>query len=256
MPTSIKNKVFAFDLDGTIYTGNRLVEGAYEIVNYLRQRGAKVVFFTNSSTRSVQQVYDKLKRMGLNPTLEDIHTSARAAAIYTSKKYISQVHCIGTDGLKSELQSFGVRVTDAEYTAEAIVIGLDPDFSYAKLSEIMPYRETRCLLIACNRDKSYPIENNIYLPGCGPIVAAVEEALGRNIDFITGKPNTFMLDILSHQLDCNNTDITVIGDSYESDIQMAMRYGVKSFLLSTTRDAKITDSTIQISNIIEIRDYL
>ena len=51
MPTSIKNKVFAFDLDGTIYTGNRLVEGAYEIVNYLRQRGAKVVFFIRFCTR-------------------------------------------------------------------------------------------------------------------------------------------------------------------------------------------------------------
>lgn len=251
MSTPLKNQVFAFDLDGTIYTGNTLITGADEVVHFLRLQGAKVVFFTNSSTRTVQQVYEKLTHMRLDPVLEDIHTSARAAAIYASRNSISKVFCIGTDGLKAELQSFGVNVVDVAEAAEALVIGLDPEFSYTKLAAVMSCRDTGCKIVACNRDRSYPIENNVQLPGCGPIIAAVEDALGRKVDFIAGKPNTYMLDLLSQQLGCRNTDITVIGDSYDSDIQMAIRYGARSILISKNQSTEVYD-TIQVANIREI----
>lgn len=255
MSAQLQNRIFAFDLDGTIYTGNTLIDGADEVVHYLRRQGAKVVFFTNSSTRTVQQVYDKLTHMGLDPVFEDIHTSARAAAIYASRSSISKVFCIGTGGLKAELQSFGVHVVDVAEAAEALVIGLDPEFSYAKLAAVMSCRDTGCKIIACNRDRSYPIENNVQLPGCGPIVAAVEDALGRKVDFIAGKPNTYMLDLLSQQLGCRNTDITVIGDSYDSDIQMAISYGATSFLISNRQVADIRDTT-QVVDIKEIIHYI
>jgi 4-nitrophenyl phosphatase len=254
MSAQLQNRIFAFDLDGTIYTGNTLIDGADEVVHYLRRQGAKVVFFTNSSTRTVQQVYEKLTRMSLAPVLEDIHTSAQAAAIYTFRSSISKVFCIGTDGLKAELQSLGVKVLDVAETAEALVIGLDPEFTYAKLAAAMPCY-TDCKIIACNRDRSYPVENNVKLPGCGPIVAAVEDALGRKVDFMAGKPNTYMLDLLSQQLGCSNTDITVIGDSYDSDIQMAISYGATSFLISDRQVADIRDTT-QVADIREIIHYI
>lgn len=253
--SQLDNKVFAFDLDGTIYTGNTLIEGADEVVQLLRKRGAKIIFFTNSSTRTVRQIHDKLTRMGLKPVLNEIYTSARAAAIYAFRSSFSKVLCIGTEGLKAELQSFGVSVIDDAEVADALVIGLDPEFSYAKLAAIMPCCNTGCKIIACNRDRSYPIENNLHLPGCGPIVAAVEEALGRRIDFMVGKPNTYMLDLLSQQLGCRKTDITVIGDSYDSDIQMAIQYGIGSFLISANYGDHV-DGTTQVFDIRGILDFI
>lgn len=251
MPALLNNHVFAFDLDGTVYTGDTLIKGADEVVYYLRRHGVKVVFFTNSSTRTVRQVYDKLTRLGLEPELEDVHTSAHAAAIYASSESITNAYCVGTDGLRSELQSFDIKVLDTAETAEALVIGLDPEFNYKKLAAVMPCRDNGCKIIACNRDRNYPVENNILMPGCGPIVAAIEDAIDRKVDFFPGKPNTYMLDLLIQELGCSKSEITVVGDSRESDIQMAMNYGVKSFLISSAVHTDIHD-TMQVADIKEI----
>lgn len=255
MAMCMKNQIFAFDLDGTIYKGDTLINGADDVVYSLRKLGAKVVFFTNASTRTVLQVHTKLSRMGLAPELKDIYTSARAAAFYASENNIKQAFCIGTDGLKEELYSNNIEILERAESAEAIIIGLDPDFSYAKLTEIMSCRNTACKLIACNRDKSYPIENNIYLPGCGPIVSSIEDALDRKVDYMVGKPNTYMLDLLSKQLGCHNSDITVIGDSYESDIQMANNYGSKSFFISS-QDHLPTLGVTQVTTIREVLSFI
>ena len=256
MPKLMNNRVFAFDLDGTIYRGDTLIGGADEVVNRLRKMGIKVVFFTNSSTKTSQQVHSKLTRMGLAPRIEDIHTSARAAAVYSLENSISKVYCLGTEGLKAEFKSLDISVLDtAVEVVDALIIGLDPEFNYSKLAAIMPFNNNINKIIACNRDKCYPIENNVQLPGCGPIVAAVENALGREVDFISGKPNSYMLELLSRQLECTRTEITVVGDSFESDIQMAINYGAQSFYISPRECRKIGDTT-HIHDIREILRYI
>ena len=255
MPKLINNRVFAFDLDGTIYRGDTLIDGADEVVNCLRNMGIKVVFFTNSSTKTCQQVYNKLTRMGLAPQIEDIHTSARAAAVYSLQNSISRVYCIGSEGLKAEFQLLKISVVDSVEVADALIIGLDPEFNYSKLSAIMPCQNKIDIIVACNRDKSYPIENNVYLPGCGPIVAAVENALGRKVDFISGKPNSYMLELLSQELKCSRKEITVVGDSFESDIQMAINYGAQSFYISPGECMEI-GGTMHIHDIKEILRYV
>jgi arabinose operon protein AraL len=39
---------YIFDLDGTIYTGERALPGAVELVAKLRQRGKKILFVSNN----------------------------------------------------------------------------------------------------------------------------------------------------------------------------------------------------------------
>ena len=38
---------FIFDLDGTVYLGERLIPGAERIIRLLREEGKKVVFLSN-----------------------------------------------------------------------------------------------------------------------------------------------------------------------------------------------------------------
>ena len=40
-------KGFIFDLDGTVYLGERLIPGAERVVRLLREGGKKVVFLSN-----------------------------------------------------------------------------------------------------------------------------------------------------------------------------------------------------------------
>ncbi|MDD2897394.1 MAG: HAD-IIA family hydrolase [Desulfuromonadaceae bacterium] len=255
MPVYPPINVFAFDLDGTIYKGNTIIDGAAEVINYINNLGIQIVYFTNSSTRTREQIVDKLGGMGLVTSLNKVYTSAYATAVYANEKSYSKVWCIGTAGLNSEIETFGIQIAEDISLAEALIIGLDPEFDYNKLAEIMPFRSSDCPIIACNRDRSYPVENGRFLPGCGPIVAAVEDALGRKVDCVTGKPSTYMLGLLTSDWNYINSDIIVVGDSYDSDIQMANSYGCRSFLISSSMN-HCTDGTTIVQNIGDIIQYL
>lgn len=247
-------RAVAFDLDGTIYLGNTVVDGAVELVRDLRSAGRDVFFFTNSSTRSRVQVLEKLAKMGLEPRLDHIYTSAYAAAVYLATQAVSSVFCLGTAGLKEELAGNGIEVTSDPFKAEALLVGLDPDFSYGKLAEVMAFAATARPIVACNRDRSYPIENGRLLPGCGPGVAAVEAILGRTVDFVAGKPTTYMMQLLEADWGVTNSEIVVIGDSLESDISMAKEYGCKSFLISRGSPGRFEGMTI-VPDISSIKHY-
>ncbi|MBR5987877.1 MAG: HAD family hydrolase, partial [Clostridia bacterium] len=40
-------KLFLMDMDGTVYIGDKKIEGAFEALEELRRRGRKVLFLTN-----------------------------------------------------------------------------------------------------------------------------------------------------------------------------------------------------------------
>ena len=114
-----------------------------------------------------------------------------------------------------------------------VVIGLDPGFNYQKLAEALDVlQKNNCQIIACNRDRNYPAQGDKILPGCGPIVAAVENACGREADYVVGKPSTFMIKSIARETNLKPREILIIGDSYETDIHMAKRFGSPSVLIS------------------------
>ena len=56
---------FAFDLDGTIWAGPRLLPGAAEIVAAMRAAGLAVVFASNSSRQGSAALARELTRLGV-----------------------------------------------------------------------------------------------------------------------------------------------------------------------------------------------
>lgn len=44
-------KLFALDMDGTVYLGNGLIDGALDFIKELRARKKDFIFITNNSSR-------------------------------------------------------------------------------------------------------------------------------------------------------------------------------------------------------------
>jgi HAD superfamily hydrolase (TIGR01450 family) len=119
-----------------------------------------------------------------------------------------------------------------ENDPQAVVVGLDPEFTYNKLAQALWHLQSGCQLVACNQDKNYPIENGRLMPGCGSIVAAILGSYDKQVDFAVGKPNTYMMELLSGDHGLTNQDILVVGDSLATDIEMANRFGCQSILVT------------------------
>jgi len=224
-------KAIIFDLDGTIYYGSSLAYFALETIEALKKHGYEIIFFTNNSTKIRKEIFQKLSNLSIETTLNRVYTSAYATAIYLSKNNFKNVFLIGTEGFKEELNLYNINVVD-EYHAEAVVIGLDTTFNYGTISKALIAVNNGAKIIASNKDANYPIENGILKPGSNAILASLLGACSnKKVDFIVGKPNTYLLEIICKDFNLNKDNIYVIGDSLESDIAMANNYGCKSILI-------------------------
>lgn len=221
-------KGIVFDLDGTLYLGEKAIDGAIETVNALTKRGCQVFYLTNNSGKTRQQIVQKLNKIGFMADAGNTYCGSYAISAYLVGNKITPVYVIGTDGLKDEL-SYDIVVKD-NADVSAVVIGIDPFFSYGKIAMALEAIDNGAKLIVANTDASYPVENNCRLPGCGAMVAAIVAATGHTPDFHVGKPNTYLLELLCREHGLLPEEICVVGDAPESDIQMAVNFGCQSIL--------------------------
>jgi HAD superfamily hydrolase (TIGR01450 family) len=233
-------KAIAFDLDGTIYFGEKLADDVHQLLAILQSKKIQVYYFTNNSSKTKKQIYDKLIRLGLELGFRDVYNSSYTSTVYAKSRNFKKIFCCGTQDLKDQFMSEGLEIAESNEIVDAIFIGLDTSFNYQKMAEILAViKKSNCQLIACNIDKNYPIENNLIMPGCGSIVAAIENCSERKVDFIVGKPNSYMLELLMKDHNITKDQIMVVGDSYMSDIAMAKSLGCKSILISQN-DSDVT----------------
>ena len=93
-------------------------------------------------------------------------------------------------------------------------------------------------LISTNSDTWCPTDNGPR-PGCGAIVALLESASGKKA-YHVGKPNPFMMRAARKRIDLATDEVTMIGDTMETDIRGATDLGFRSILVltgSSTRES-------------------
>jgi len=248
----------AFDLDGTIYLGNKLINGASEVINYLTKKGYIIFYFTNNSSKNKLQLAEKLEKFGLSVTPDKVYCSLDATPIFLNIKNYKTVFCCGSQELTNALREnsfFVFHENNPEISYDAVVIGMNIKFSYEIIANasLVLQNNPQCKIIACNLDASYPVENGYRMPGCGPIVKAIEVASGRKVDYIVGKPDTFMINLIIQEHRLSKDAICIVGDSEESDIAMAEKANIKSFLLGGNT---IKKNAASINSLLDLKDYL
>ena len=245
-----QTKAVLFDLDGTVYYGSKVIDGANEAIEHCRALGKQVFFATNNSTKTRAQIYERLKNMGVSCTVDEVLTSGYVAALYAKREGLQNIYLCGSQDLASELEGLGIACVGAT-EAENLLIGFDPDFTYAKLTEAVRVALEAKKILACNKEKTYLGEGAQIFCGCGGMVAPIEWCSGRSSDYVIGKPNTLMLDIVCEQLNLSSSEILMVGDTYESDILMANKMGCPSVLIGTKTYAD-TVTVERIGNLVHL----
>ena len=86
------------DLDGTIYLGGELIEGASEFLDRLAERGVKRFFLSNNSSRSVPQYLKKLDLLGIPAKEEEVLLSTHDLLRWLEAEGIDDTFLVGTRG--------------------------------------------------------------------------------------------------------------------------------------------------------------
>ncbi len=247
-----------FDLDGTIYNGNQLIDGALETIGFFKKLNKKICFLTNNSGSTRIQIFEKLKGFSIDLIDTDVYNCSYAAGKYLTEKAYNNIHVIGSDNLIEEVSNININIINSvseKINIDAILIGLDKAFDYTKLANAYEILQTNpyCKIIICNMDYDFPIENGLKKPGCGAIAASILSISNKKIDFMIGKPNTYILDLIQKEKNISIENMLIIGDSIESDIQMAKNANTHSILISNSQKTN-SPKTITTKSIKKIQE--
>ncbi|WP_462420060.1 TIGR01457 family HAD-type hydrolase [Salinicoccus sp. Marseille-QA3877] len=223
-------KGYLIDLDGTLYRGTELIETARDFVGKLTAKNIPYVFLTNNATKSQEEAVQKVLDMGVETTARNMYTSSMATAAYVREHHQGKkAYVIGTPSLKGILLDAGIEMTEGE--ADLVIMGLDLEVNYEKLSHAALLIGGGATFIATNPDKRFPTEKGI-VPGNGAIQQVLVETTGVKPVTI-GKPSGFILDGALKQLGLAKDEVALIGDNYDTDILTGINGGVDTIHVNT-----------------------
>ena len=232
-------ELFLFDMDGTIYLEDKLIEGSLELLELIKSQNKKYVFLTNNSSKNVNTYLKKLKRMGIEVNKENIFTSSKATAIYLLENYKSpKVYCVGTNDFIKELEEYGVIVKkEKDYNVNCVVVGFDTELNYEKIKIACELISSGKDFIATNIDLVCPIKDSKFIPDCGAICNLIKAAVNIEPKYM-GKPNKKIIDIISNALNIEKDKIVIVGDRLYTDIEIGINSGVDTICVLTGETTK------------------
>ncbi|THH17987.1 hypothetical protein EW146_g2910 [Bondarzewia mesenterica] len=265
-----KYDTWMFDCDGVLWSGDRLIDGAVEVLDILRRESAykslsPLLWTVDVLLCHTKELICKISRknykkkfddLGIEASVDEVFGSAYAAAVYISSVMKlpkdKKVYIIGMSGLEEELTNEGVAFVGGTDPADnvlkppshgippdpsigAVLVGLDTSINYYKLSKAFRYLHSNpsCAFLATNEDSTFPSDKGL-LPGAGAVLSPLTTALGpsRPVTSI-GKPSGLMLDCIKAKHNFDPARTIMVGDRLNTDIQFGKNGGLATLLVLT-----------------------
>ncbi len=227
-----KIRHLVLDMDGTIYSGCTLFDCTAPFLGLLKDLGIGYTFITNNSSSGIEDYVDKLKRMGIPATRNEIYTSTDAVIEYLGAHLpsVRRLWLLGTPSMARHLESAGYVIHDEE--PEAVVVGFDTGLTYDRLCRAAWWISQGIPFIASHPDRVCPTDQPTVLVDCGAISDCLTTATGIS-PIVLGKPSPRMLDGVCRRYELSPVQLGVVGDRLYTDIDMAQRAGAASVLVLT-----------------------
>src|SRR5688572_18012895 len=231
----------ALDLDGTLYLGGTLFPFTVPFLARVRELGLGRTFFTNNSSVSTDGYVQKLNKLGIDATADDIFSSTSATLGYFrhERPAVRRLFVLGTPALRREFVEHGFAVigedgvTEAAGEPDAVVAGFDTTLDYERLCRAAWWIAQGKPYVATNGDAVCPTDKPTVLPDCGSVCKLLAHATGREPDAVLGKPSPGMLAGVMRRHDLRPDQVAVVGDRLYTDMAMARAAGALGVLVLT-----------------------
>ena len=216
------------DMDGVIYHGDHILDGAWDFVTWLEETGKSYLFLTNASRHTPLDLKEKMARMGLEIDESKFYTSALATARFLQSQAPGcSAYVIGDAGLVSALLDVGISIIDVG--PDYVVVGETRNYDYDKITKAIAFVRNGAKLIGAHPDMTSPSENGL-IPACRALIAPIELAAERSAYYI-GKPNALMMRTGLSMLGVHSSEAVMIGDRMDTDIIAGIETGLETVLV-------------------------
>jgi HAD superfamily hydrolase (TIGR01458 family) len=213
------------DLDGTLYVGDELVEGAREAIGRLKSSGLVLRYVTNTTRKPRREVCEHLLSLGFEVEEAEIFTPARAAA-----GLIGDRSCFPLVD-ESLLEDLGSVTLSEDFPDYVLVGDLGEGFTYDRLNTAFRHLIDGAELIALQKNRYWRKEDGLSLDA-GPFVAALEYASGKSAT-VVGKPERGFFRLALEDMGLAPIEVAMVGDDAEADVAGAQAAGLKGIQVKT-----------------------
>ena len=228
----IANKsLYIFDMDGTIYLGQKVFDFAIKFIDNLRASGRRVLFFTNNASHTTEFYYTKLARLGFSPKEGEIMTSGDVTIEYLkSHRAGKSVYLLGTDELAEDFKKRGINLVDENAEdCDIVVSSFDTTLTYEKLNAACRLIRGGAEYLCTHPDFNCPVENG-FIPDSGAISAFITASTGKTPTYF-GKPYKQTVEMIEEVCGIERKDMVIFGDRLYTDIALGKKHGVCSVLV-------------------------
>lgn len=213
-----------FDLDGVLYEGDKVVPGAVEAIEKLKQR-YPVRFITNTTRKTHAMVLQKLHEMGFDVVPEEIFT-----ALDATERFLQQHGCgaylLLTDIAKASFPALPEKI-------DYVVVGdAYTNFTYENMNRAFRYLEAGATLVAVAKNRYFKDRDAELSLDAGGFVAALEYATGQEAQII-GKPSRDFFHLSAASMGVDPEAVLMVGDDIEADVLGAQRAGMVGVQVKT-----------------------
>lgn len=227
-------------MDGTIYLGNSLIDGAKDFLDKIKSKNKRYIFLTNNSSKDKNSYVEKLSKMGIKAEPNEIFTSGEATIFWLkNRKKNAKIFLLGTKALENSFIEAGFQlVKERDQKIDYVVLGFDTTLTYEKLWIACDYILSGVEYVATHPDFVCPLEEGKCMPDTGSMIALIKAATGRE-PIVIGKPNHYIVDAILEKYNLKKNELAIVGDRLYTDIRTGLENGVTSILVmsgETTED--------------------
>jgi HAD superfamily hydrolase (TIGR01458 family) len=227
-------KAILFDLDGVLYTGDNVIAGAADVINWCLDQAIPHLFLTNTTSRPTSALVEKLAGFHIKSDPDNFLTPPLAAKQWLRKNIHGKIALFIPEATRNEFSDFDQCGSSDEQGAKAVIVGdLGESWDFTTLNRafrlLMNNADTK--LIALGMTRYWRAEDGLRLDAA-PFVKALEHASSREA-VVLGKPSKEFFSIALDKLGCNAAETIMIGDDIRGDIEGAQHADIRGLLVKT-----------------------
>lgn len=221
---------FLLDMDGVLYRGDRIIDGAHEFLAAIHDRPH--AYLTNNSSLPPGAFRQRMQQLGLPPDPgAPLITSAIATAAHLHRVTPGfRYFAVGGTGLHEALTAYG---QSANEDVDYVVVGEGAGLDYDTLTRGGNLLLGGARLVATNPDRNVD-DGTRVLPGGGALLAPFEVMSGQQA-LIIGKPEPALYEAGLRALDATPAGTIMVGDRPDTDIAGAAQLGMRTLLVRSGR---------------------
>ena len=235
MPDSkLIHNALLIDLDGVIYQGDRLVDGALDSLDWLKQRQIPHLYVTNTTSRSRAALLEKFIGLGFEARLEELMTPIVAANQWLHTQQIQKIAAFVTPSAIGDFSGVEVIPPERDAAVDAVVIGdLGDAWDYPLLNRAfrLLMQDPRPQLVALGMTRYWRSQDGLRLD-VAPFIKALEHAASCEAR-VVGKPAEAFFAASLTLLHCAAQQTFMIGDDIVGDIDAAQACGIRGIQVRT-----------------------